>query len=209
MRSFDRRDLLLGASAGLLFAKSAQAGARGDLDTWLNPPRKWSRGETSLMVQADPKTDFWRKTYFGYVTDNGHFLSRPVTGDFQATVNVEGDYAAQYDQAGLMVRLDPACWMKCGVEFVDGAQTVSSVFTRDYSDWAGIPREAGGGSLWFRVVRKGEALTFSFSPDGKVYREVRQGHLTAAPTLRVGIMVAAPEGPGFAARFRDLTITPV
>ena len=204
----DRRHVVAGACASFLLPGPAGAQKPAGTERWLNPPRSWSRDGSLVTMQAEPKTDFWRKTFFGYVTDNGHFLGKPVTGDFQATVNVAGDYAAQYDQAGLMVRLDPTCWMKCGVEFVDGVQTVSSVFTRDFSDWAGVPREAGGDSLWFRLARKGEALTFSFSPDGKTYREVRQGHLTAAPMLQVGIMAAAPEGTGFTARFRDLTIVP-
>ena len=208
MGQIDRRTLLAGASAALLAPGPAIAQATADAPRWLNPPPRWTREGSVLTVRAGAKTDFWRKTFFGYVTDNGHFLGRPVTGDFVATVNVAGDYAAQYDQAGLMVRLDPSCWMKCGVEYVDGVQNVSSVFTRDFSDWAGIPREAKSASLWFRLARKGEALTFSFSTDGKAYREVRQGHLTDAPTVQVGIMAAAPEGAGFTARFRDLAIVP-
>lgn len=204
----DRRDMLAAASAGLLLPASASARPIAGGEHWLNPPRSWRREGSTLIVHAGPKTDFWRKTFFGYVTDNGHFLGRPTKGDFVATVNVAGDYAAQYDQAGLMVRLDATCWMKCGVEFVDGVQNVSSVFTRDFSDWAGIPRDTRSGSLWFKLARKGEALTFSFSTDGKTYREVRQGHLTAAAVLEVGIMAAAPDGPGFTARFRDLKIVP-
>src|SRR5690606_35401947 len=96
--------------------------------------------------------------------------------------------------------------MKCGVEFVDGRQHVSSVYTRDFSDWAGIPRDAATESLWFQLARKGSAFTFSFSLDGKKYTEVRQRYLTDEPELLVGVMAAAPEGPGFDATFRDLSI---
>jgi regulation of enolase protein 1 (concanavalin A-like superfamily) len=35
---------------------------------------------------------------------------------------------------------------------------------------------------------------------------VRQGYLTEEPELLVGVMAAAPEGPGFDAIFRDLRI---
>ena len=39
----------------------------------------------------------------------------------------------QYDQAGLMVRLDPQHWLKCGIEYVDGRQCASAVVTRRLS----------------------------------------------------------------------------
>lgn len=203
----DRRALLTAACGSVWVSTLASARAT-EQEHWLNEPAVWSRSGAVLTMRAEAKTDFWRKTYFGYVTDNGHLVSRPVTGDFQATVNVAGAFVSQYDQAGLMVRLDSTCWMKCGVEYVDGVQNVSSVFTRDFSDWAGVPRETAAESMWFRLARKGSALTFSFSADGETYREVRQGHLTAARTVQVGVMAAAPEGAGFTAIFRDLAVLP-
>lgn len=172
---------------------------------WLNEPRKWSRKGATIHITADPKTDFWRKTFFGYITDNGHMLYRPVSGDFVSTVRVSGDYATLYDQAGLMVRYDESTWMKCGVELVGGRQTVSTVFTRDYSDWSTVPLPDAPDALWIRVARKGGALTVSYSRDGKSFEEVRQGWLTPAHTVNVGLMCAAPEGSGFEARFDEWT----
>lgn len=204
----DRRGFLIAAAGGMLapgICRSQTAAA----DSWLNEPKIWRWSQGVLTMRAGPKTDFWRKTFFGYITDNGHFLGRRIEGDFVTTVNVAGQYATQYDQAGLMVRLDPSCWMKCGVEFVDGFQNISSVFTRDFSDWAGIPRETPVDSIWIRLARKGSALTFSFSTDGRTYKEVRQGYLGDAPSLLVGVMAAAPEGGGFDVSFRDLEIRPL
>lgn len=57
------------------------------------------------------------------------------------------------------------------------------------------------------MARKGGALTISYSPDGKKFEDVRQGWLTQAPAVNVGVMCAAPEGPGFEARFDDWTTT--
>ena len=203
--SLDRRSFMIAAGSGTLMPGAARAQfANGYI--WLNEPASWSQSGRTLTMRAEAKTDFWRKTFFGYITDNGHLLGRRVEGDFVATVNVSGKYAAQYDQAGLMVRLDRTCWMKCGVEFVDNVPNISSVFTRDYSDWAGIPRDAPIDSLWIRVARKGSALTFSFSADGRTYKEVRQGYLTDVPALTVGVMAAAPEGTGFDASFSGFEI---
>jgi regulation of enolase protein 1 (concanavalin A-like superfamily) len=48
--------------------------------TWLNEPASSSRAGEGLRVRARPKTDFWRTTFYGYVTDNGHFLHKSVAG---------------------------------------------------------------------------------------------------------------------------------
>jgi uncharacterized protein len=202
-----RRALLGGAVLASAVASAASVENQTG-DRWLNEPRKWKRNGTSLAMTANPKTDFWRKTFYGYITDNGHVLYRQVSGDFVSTVRVSGDYQALYDQAGLMVRYDESNWMKCGVELVDGRQNISTVFTRDYSDWSAIALPDKPAFVWIRVARKGGALTISWSRDGKKFEEVRQGWLTPAHTLNVGLMCAAPEGAGFEARFEDWTINP-
>ena len=48
----------------------------------MNELKRRHREGDALVVTADPKTDFGRKTWYGYITDNGHFLYRTVRGDF-------------------------------------------------------------------------------------------------------------------------------
>jgi regulation of enolase protein 1 (concanavalin A-like superfamily) len=204
---YSRRHFVSGAVAACAVTSEIATSAESSKEKWLNEPRKWSREGTAFSITANPKTDFWRKTFYGYITDNGHLLYRPVSGDFVSTVRVSGDYASLYDQAGLMVREDANTWMKCGVEYVEGRQTISTVFTRDYSDWSTIPLANAPDFLWIRVARKGGALTISYSRDGKSFEVVRQGWLTQANPVNVGLMCAAPEGPGFEARFDGWTTT--
>ena len=182
--------------------------ARQDLtqEQWLNEPKRWHRHANVIDVTADAKTDFWRKTWYGYVTDNGHFLHRSVPGDFTTEVKFSGRYHDLYDQAGLMVRSDAQTWMKCGVEFVDSKQNLSVVFTRDFSDWSTARLPATTDAVWMRVTRKGPALDISYSLDGSQWTECRQGFLTPASDLLVGPMCAAPEGKGFDVRFENWRI---
>jgi hypothetical protein len=106
---------------------------------WLNPPAKWSAEGGIIAFDVMPKTDYWRTTHYGYVRDTGPFCFREAAGDFVATVKVEGTYRELYDQAGLMIRIDPKTWIKSGIEFVNGTQNVSTVVTRDSSDWSVMP----------------------------------------------------------------------
>src|SRR6266699_3032461 len=126
--------------------------------SWLNEPASWSKSGDKLAVRSRPKTDFWRKTFYGYITDNGHFFHLPVSGDFVFQTRVNGQYAALYDQAGLMVRLDAENWMKCGTEFCDRQRHASVVFTRDFSDWSTMTDLSKTAPVWWRAVRKKDSV---------------------------------------------------
>lgn len=175
---------------------------------WLNEPPGWHRTGDLIQVTAGARTDFWRKTHDGGIRDNGHFYFRSVDDDFRAEVKVSGRYAGQYDQAGLMVRLDEACWLKCGVELLNGVQQAGVVVTRDWSDWSVMPL-ANPPAIWLRITRSGTTLEVFYSLDGQAYTMMRQAYLTEAVRLDVGIMIAAPTGAGFSATFEGFRVTDV
>jgi regulation of enolase protein 1 (concanavalin A-like superfamily) len=144
LMSMDRRSFLrqtsqtvcVAAIAPVLFAEDTSPIQRM---TWMNEPASSRHDGDRLLVRSKAKTDFWRKTFYGYITDNGHFFDLPARGNFSFEARVNGKYAALYDQAGLMVRLDAENWMKCGTEFFDNTRHASVVFTRDFSDWSTMP----------------------------------------------------------------------
>ena len=218
--SANRRDFLqhtlglaLAAPAGLL---AAETGADGkpwlegsDLVakmTWLNAPASVTYGAGVVTAKTKPRTDFWRKTYYGYVTDNGHFYYVPVFGEFTFRARVNGKYGTLYDQAGLMVRLDGKNWMKCGTEFVDGKRRASVVFTHEFSDWSTMDDLSQNGAVYWRVVRKKDSIEAQLSVDGAEFFTVRQGYFQPFVEVQVGLMCAAPEGAGFEATFDELRL---
>ncbi|HEV2581743.1 MAG TPA: DUF1349 domain-containing protein [Ktedonobacteraceae bacterium] len=173
---------------------------------WYNEPPRWSVEGDIVMIQSGAKTDFWRLTHYGFTRDNGHFYYQPQAGDFLAEVKFSGDYAATYDQAGLMVRVDESTWVKCGIEYIDGVQQVSAVVTRDYSDWSVVPLAHNPAALWLRLKRMGSALEIQYALDGVSYQLLRLAYFSPAETMDVGLLCASPEGEGFPARFEDFTI---
>jgi uncharacterized protein len=185
------------------------SGARGELFArmiWMNPPESVKQEGDKLIVQSRAKTDFWRKTSYGYITDNGHFFHLLVEGDFTFQACIGGKYAALYDQAGLMVRFGAENWMKCGTEFFDGRRHASVVFTRDFSDWSTMPDLSDTAPVWWRAVRRKYSMQISCSADGQKFTTVREGFFPPREQVQVGIMCAAPEGPGFEATFSDLKL---
>ena len=172
---------------------------------WQNEPTQWKQQGETIHVQVDAGTDFWRKTHDSQIRDNGHFYFQPVEGDFVAHVKFSGQYQGQYDQAGLMVRVDQATWLKCGVEYVDGAHLASAVVTRDWSDWSVMPISVSD-SLWCQLERHRQTFQVAFSFDGEKFEPVRQAFLTEVSHLQVGIMACAPKGDGFPVTFEDFTV---
>ncbi|RMF79589.1 MAG: DUF1349 domain-containing protein [Chloroflexi bacterium] len=172
---------------------------------WLNQPPEWHEDGGHIMVRSGAKTDFWRKTHSDMISDNGHFYWQRIGGDFIASVKVTGDYHQQYDQAGLMLRLDEASWLKTGIELFDGRQRVSVVVTHDYSDWSIITLPYPAPALWLRVTRSGGTIEIEYSLDGDNFTMMRQCHLTSA-SIMVGVMCASPTGDGFTAHFDNFTI---
>lgn len=172
---------------------------------WLNEPPNWQQDNRALTVRAAGGTDFWRKTHDSGIRDNGHLYFDRVESDFSATVEIGGEYRDQYDQAGLMVRLDEANWLKCGVELKDGIQYASVVVTRDWSDWSVVKLDRPA-SIWLRVQRRQSTLEVYFSLDGQTFQLLRQAFLTEASVLSVGPMIAAPKGDGFSAVFKDFSL---
>ncbi len=176
--------------------------------SWLNEPRRWSVEGNVLRAFTELKTDFWRTTFYGWVTDNGHFYHRGVTGDFTAEVTVSATHTTLFDQAGMMVRADERNWMKTGLEITSGAVHVSTVYTRDFSDVSMVPITQYDGAVSMRVSRFDAALSVHCRSANGPWQLLRLGHLDMPATVDVGVMCCSPERAGLEATFQDLRIGP-
>ena len=177
--------------------------------TWLNPPPRWSGDADTLELETGPNTDFWRETFYGFTRDTGHAWLAPVEGDFTASVRFRGDYGTLYDQAGLMLRRDAACWIKAGIEFSDGMLNASVVVTDGRSDWSVIPLPGTGPEteVALRLTRHGDAVRVQVAIGGAPWRLARLAPFPADPA-GLGPMACSPERGGFRARFEGLEIGP-
>jgi uncharacterized protein len=173
---------------------------------WFNPPARWNEVDNAIEVLTAPKSDFWRKTHYGFTRDNGHFYFQEVRGDFTAEVRVNGQYKDLYDQAGLMLRVDAENWIKTGIEFFDNYQHASAVVTREFSDWSVVRLDEQPSSFWLRVIRKAETVEVFYALDGQNYTLLRLAYLVPSAITQVGPMCASPDGSGFQVTFEDFQI---
>jgi uncharacterized protein len=210
-RAFLQKSLLWTAAAAIdvpVMAETARTSSELDLIarmTWMNPPVSWHRSGDKIQVHTGAKTDFWREPPADF-RDTGHFLHLSVPGEFTFQASMIGQYHSQYDQAGLLLRVDAENWVKCCTEYFDGVRHASMVFTRGFSDWSAIPDLSQSAPIWWRVVRKKNWVEALCSADGKNFTSLRQGYFVAVSSTDVGIMCCAPQGPGFNASFEQLKL---
>ena len=164
--------------------------------SWLNEPAEWSRTGDLVTVRAEPDTDFWRTTHYGFVRDSGHFLATGELG-----LRFRGDFASQYDQAGLMLRVDASHWIKAGLELDHGRLWLSVVVTQGVSDWSQQPAPEPDADGWWtiRAERFADSVQISCGEQPVRLAPFGPGELLSGP------MCAAPKGPGFDCSFAPLT----
>jgi regulation of enolase protein 1 (concanavalin A-like superfamily) len=177
---------------------------------WLNEPPDWAEADGTLDVVTGDRTDFWRKTHYGFLRDDGHFRHVAAPAQFSATVSFRGEYEELYDQAGLMLRLDEATWIKTGIEFVAGRRMLSAVVTRDFSDWSTMPMPVDAAWVRLRLTRIAGTVHVHWAaePEPDTWRMLRLAWFPPGGDARVGPMCCSPQRAGFRVEFRDFALGP-
>jgi uncharacterized protein len=182
---------------------------------WYCLPQKWRIHNSCLVIEPDAKTDYWQKTHYGFVADNGHFLFTEITGDVIITTRVRFRPVHQYDQAGLMVRISPQCWLKTSVEYeLHEPNRLGAVVTNaGYSDWSTQDFPKNYAELMLRVRRESrdyivEYLIPAIDHENH-WTQIRMAHLHADDgecPVQCGLYACSPIAAGYAAEFDFLKI---
>lgn len=175
---------------------------------WFNEPKRYFfDGGLNLVTAA--KTDFWQGTHYGFRRDDGHCLLTRVTGDFALATQVTFTPQSQYDQCGLMVRLDSQTWIKCSVEYENPTLSrLGSVVTNlGFSDWATQDITASVTTMRYRLSRQGQDFLVEYALPDRPWQQMRIAHLHAVgDALQIGIYACSPIGEDFHCRFHFIEI---
>jgi uncharacterized protein len=178
---------------------------------WMNPPPAWRLESAGLIVRPAAETDFWQRTHYGFRADSGHFLYLEVAGDFSLTTKVSFHPAHLYDQAGLMVRVGPSCWIKTSVEYESkGPSKLGAVVTNQgYSDWSLQDFPRAQKQVHLRIRREAQDFLVEWRRAvGSNWELLRVAHLHlgAGQPIQCGLYACSPKGSGFRAEFEFLRI---
>lgn len=175
---------------------------------WHNPPPEQSEADGGLTLRTGKDTDYWNNTFYGFKHGSGHFRGTEVSGDFSLELSFVADYRTLYDQAGAMVWVDENNWLKCGIEFTDGALHFSVVVTRDdQSDWSVMPfAGAPDRPVALRLTRHAEALRVQVQAGDGSWHLVRLCYLRMPETVQAGPMACSPTSEGLEVRFLSIEI---
>ncbi len=170
--------------------------------TWLNAPPSAEASGTALIVTTADQSDFWNRTGYGFVHDNGHALLR----DFPAHTAMEVEFSAawthEFDQAGLFLYADPEHWVKAGVEFADGVLGLGAVVTDGMSDWSiGHVPEWMSARIRVRVSRTEDAITVRARAGNEPWRLVRLAPIDSTLTWSAGPLAASATRSGLRVTF--------
>jgi regulation of enolase protein 1 (concanavalin A-like superfamily) len=173
---------------------------------WLNEPTQWGLAPAALTVRTGHGTDFWRETHYGFTRHSGHFFGQTAPPSFTATLRVRAKFEALYDQAGIMVLVDEAHWVKAGVEMYDNEAAAGSVVTIGRSDWATGPFGGDPADFWIRAIVDASVLCIQSSADGQRWRLLRLCPFPVAEHYMVGPMCCTPERAGLEVLFSDFSV---
>jgi len=172
--------------------------------TWTTPPASVEVTEDGMRVTAVEGSDAWRITSYGFIHDTEHALLAPFDQDTAVEVSFRLDFSAQFDQAGVFVKVDDETWIKTGVERSDGENGLGAVVTRGMSDWSLSPvPEWHGRLVTMRASRSGDALTIRAKVDDEPWRLVRVAPLDPTATVTAGPMCCAPSRGDLTVLFTD------
>jgi regulation of enolase protein 1 (concanavalin A-like superfamily) len=169
---------------------------------WTTAPAAVAQQETDLLVTAVAGSDAWRRTAYGFTHDDAHGLLAPMPETGAVEVTFAAAFSAQFDQAGVLLRVDEATWVKAGVELADGAPQVGAVVTAGSSDWSVAPvPDWAGRRVTVRLSRSGDAVTVRARVDDEPFRLVRVAPFPVGVAAMAGPYCCAPSRAGLTVRF--------
>lgn len=179
---------------------------------WMNPPKRSVVEKNQLIIETEPGTDLWQRTYYGFQNNNAPAFLQEVEGDFTFTAKTEFEESSfLYDQCGLLLYIDSENWVKASVEYENEkfARLGSVVTNLGYSDWATTDISSEISEMWYRISRRGQDFYLENALNGEDWQQMRMFHLhKTAEKVSVGVYACSPLHSSFNAVFSLFGITP-
>lgn len=178
---------------------------------WTRAPQNYSVSKDKVVIETQPATDLWQRTYYLFRNDNAPLLQMKTEKEFFSfTVKTDFLSTHRFDQCGIIMYLDSDNWIKASVEYENEKfQHLGSVVTNNgFSDWSTTEIDASHKTMWYRLSRRKQDFKIECSFDGKDFKQMRICHMfNAQKAIRVGIYACSPENSSFEATFSNPQFT--
>ncbi len=174
---------------------------------WYNEPENVIFTDKEIKIVAKKETDFWQSKHHHFAKDNGHLFFLRKTNDFGIYVHWKANESANFNQCGIMVRLDDKNWFKASLMYQkpDEAEIGSCVTINGHSDWAGVLLANAPVEVWYKLVRQKDDFMVYYSLDGNKYIRLRQFYMnTTGIELKAGAYICSPQTDRFEAVLSDI-----
>lgn len=175
---------------------------------WMNEPSYTERGENGeLIIEAPANADFYQDPAGKHIVSSAPFLYRPVTGSFVLTTRLSASMTHKYDSGCLMLMVDDRNWAKLCFEYDGEYPTVVSVVTKDGSSDDCNSERVDVEKPYLRITRDGNCISFHYSADGELWRQIRYFGMNLPSTCLAGVVAQSPQGTGCLVKIDELTLT--
>lgn len=172
---------------------------------WMNKPKNYVVEKNRLIIETEPETDLWQRTFYGTQKVNAPAFMREIEGDFTFLVKTEFEESSfLYDQCGLLMFVDDENWIKVSVEFCnEQVSWLGSVVTNlGYSDWAATNIPSVVSEMYYRFSKRDQDFFIENSFDGVNYMQMRMLHMHKIPEkVNIGVYACSPLQNSFNAVF--------
>lgn len=161
-----------------------------------------------LLVTAVEGSDAWRHTCYGFVHGNEHALLEAWDREQAVEVTFSADFSEEFDQAGMVIRVDEGHWIKTGIEYADGVLQLGAVVTDVNSDWSTGPvPDWAGREVTMRASRVADSVIIRARVEDEPWRLVRLAPLDPALSAKAGPFCCAPSRAGLTVTFNSWQLT--
>ena len=173
---------------------------------WINEPVNYSFSENVLILETEPGTDFWQRTYYGFRNDNAHaWVVQADNPEFTFSVTSRYSPSQLFDQAGVVIYQDCENWFKASVEYetAEISKLGSVVTNLGFSDWATADIKGSQEiEMTYRLSRRKSDFLIESAADGKTFHQMRIFHLVKADApIQIGVYACSPLQSSFKAQF--------
>ncbi|WP_030160751.1 DUF1349 domain-containing protein [Glycomyces sp. NRRL B-16210] len=154
----------------------------------------------------ETKTTLRRSAGLEHQRDHVYIYGLKLDGDGEIAMRFRPEHRHQHSEASLTIRVDESNWVKTGAEYLGGQHLVSTVTTREHTNWSLAPVDTESDEIWLRLIRSGGTITVAHADDGVDYTTIASTYLPGGVPALAGIASTSPVSESFWDAAQDLDI---